>query len=335
MTPVSPPEVTLRGSAAPGSRPVPAWPEEIADPPRPGSSGGSLAAYAAWLAGAAEVLRRRVDANGAELERLGAEWAHVIRNLERLRPEEIGAVVEEQARLRETIAADRALRELVEQQRRQVAGWADALAGPLADPALVGRVLDGATAERARITAEMFEVTAEAIAGAVLDLEVVRREALREPERAAVGLFEVGRRLTGVAEDLRERARAADLRPAPGEPLPAALRRCAQALGTRVRATVVWTGPERVDARVATALAAVVEECLRHLGTSPGTEVEVAVSVAEGGSGAVLRITTPGTGLLPDEEGAWLARARARAALAGGRLGCGAGGDGSLLELHL
>ena len=328
-------EVSLVGTAAtPESRPASAWPEQIPDPPRPGSSSGTLAGYTSWLSGAAEVLRRRVEANGAELERLAAEWDHVIRNLQRLRPEEISAVAEAHARLREAIAADRALHQLVELQRGQVAGWAEALGGPPGDPALVGRLLECATAERAQVTEEMFELTVEAIAGAVLDLEVVRREALREPERAAVGLFEVGRRLTGVAEDLRERARAADLRPAPGEPLPAALRRCAQVLGTRLRATVVWSGPETVGAGAAAALPPVVEECLRHLATTPGTEVEVAVTVAPGG-GVVLRITSPGRGLLPAEDEPWLVRSRARAALAGGRLVCGPRGPGSLLELHL
>ncbi len=326
-------EVTLVGAAA-GTRPAPAWPEGIPAPPRPGGESGTLAGYADWLAGVAEALRGRVDANRAEHERLAAEWNHVIRNLQRLRPEEIIAVVEAQARVREVIAADRALHQLIELQRREVAGWAEALGGPRTDAELVGRLLDGATAERAQVTTEMFEVTAEAITGVVLDLEVVRREALREPERAAVGLFEVGRRLTGVAEDLRDRARAADLRPVPGEALPAALRRCAQALGTRLRTTVVWRGSESVAATAAVTLPPVVEECLRHLAATPGTEAEVVVSVSDAG-GVLLRVTTPGDGLLPGAEEPWLERARARAALAGGRLLCGPAGDGSLMELHL
>jgi hypothetical protein len=328
-----PPEVSLRGTAA-ETRPAAALPEGIPDPPRPGASSGNLAGYTSWLSGAAEVLRRRVEANGAELERLRAEWDHVIRNLQRLRPEEISAVVEAQARLREVIAADRAVHQLVELQCREVAGWAEALGRPPTDDELVERLLDGAAAERAQVTADMFEVTAEAISGVVLDLEVVRREALREPERAAVGLFEVGRRLTGVADDLRERARTADLRPEPGEPLPAALRRCAQALGSRLRATVEWTGPDSVGKATAAALAAVVEECLRHLATLPGTEARVAVSVEPGGAAAV-RVSTPGPGLLPEEDARWLGRSRARAALAGGRLLCGPDGEGSFVELRI
>ncbi|HEY0410754.1 MAG TPA: hypothetical protein VGE42_10855, partial [Candidatus Dormibacteraeota bacterium] len=61
-------EVSLVGTAAtPESRPASAWPEQIPDPPRPGSSSGTLAGYTSWLSGAAEVLRRRVEANGAEL----------------------------------------------------------------------------------------------------------------------------------------------------------------------------------------------------------------------------------------------------------------------------
>lgn len=327
-------EVGLVGSPTREARPAWSWPEEIADPPLPGPQGGSLAPYLAWLSGAAEVLSRRVGANAAELERLAAEWEHVVRNLERLRPEEITAVAEAQSRLREVIAADRALHELVEMQRRHMAGWAEALGGPLADPALLGRVLDGVAAERARVTDEMFELAAEAIAGAVLDLEVVRRESLREPDHAAVGLFELGRRLIGVAEGLRERARAADLRPGAGEALPATLRRCAAALGTRLLATVEWTGPEAVGSGAAAAIAAVVEECLRELALTAGTEVRVAVSVGEEG-GSALRITTPGPGLLPEEDTPWLARSRVRAALAGGRLVCEPAGDGSVVELRL
>lgn len=324
--------VELRGAPAREPRPQPAWPEEIADPPPPGSSSASVAAYVAWLGGAAEVLGRRVETNTAELERLSSEWDHVVRNLSRLRPEEIGAVAEAQARLRESIAADRALRELVEVQRRQVAGWAEALGGPLADPALVGVLLDGATAERAEVTAELFEVTAEAISGAVLDLEVVRREALREPERAPVGLFEAGRRLAATAEGLRERARAGDLRRRDDESLLSVLQRCAQTLGTRVRVSVSWSGPQGVEPRAAAAIAAVVEECLRHLATLEDAGAEVAVNV-DGRGGAALRVTTDGTGLLPEDTAVWMARARAHAARAGGMLVCGPAGDGAIVEL--
>jgi hypothetical protein len=325
--------VELRGAPAREPRRHPVWPEEIADPPAPGSSAASVAAYVAWLTGAAEVLGRRVETNSAELERLASEWDHVVRNAGRLRPEEIGAVAEGQARVREAIAADRALRELVEMQRRQVAGWAEALGGPLSDPALVGALLDGAAAERAAVTAEMFEISAEAISGAVLDLEVVRRESLREPERAPVGLFEAGRRLSAAAEDLRERARTGDLRRRPEESLLSVLQRCAQVLGTRVRVAVSWTGPQAVDPRAAVAIAAVVEECLRQLATLPGGEAEVAVAVEPQGA-ATVRITAAGGGRLPVEGAVWLARARAHAALAQGRLACAPAGEGMIVELR-
>ena len=160
------------------------WPDEIAEPPQPGRSGGSPAPYLAWLTGAAEVLRRRVEVNAAELERLAAEWAHVVHNPGRLRSEEISAVAESQAQLRETIAADRALHQLIEVQRREVAGWAETLAGPHTDPALLGHLLDDIAAERVRATEAMLELAGEAITGAVLDLEVVRRESMQDPARA-------------------------------------------------------------------------------------------------------------------------------------------------------
>jgi hypothetical protein len=343
-----PREVSLLGASGREQR-APALPAELGSPPEPGES---PAPYLEWLAAAAGVLAGRVEANAAELERLAAEWGHVIRNLERLRPEEITEVAESQARVREAIAADRALLALVELQRQQLEGWAEAVAvaaaavppppepepapppapPPLVDDVLAVRLLDGAVEERARLIADLFELTGEALAGAVLDLEVVRRESLREPERAAVGLFEVGRRLTGAADGIRQQARAADLRPRADESLPAALRRAAETLGAQLRTTVAWSGPEAIDPRAATAVFAVVEECLRHLATVPGTEVAVAVD-AVGAGALMLRVATSGGGLTPAGEPPWLVRSRVRAAVAGARLECAA--DGTRVELHL
>jgi len=309
------------------------WPDEIAEPPQPGRSGGSPAPYLAWLTGAAEVLRRRVEVNAAELERLAAEWAHVVHNPGRLRSEEISAVAESQAQLRETIAADRALHQLIEVQRREVAGWAETLAGPHTDPALLGHLLDDIAAERVRATEAMLELAGEAITGAVLDLEVVRRESMQDPARATPRLVELRARLAGAAQALRARSQAVRSGPRPGDSLPEAMRRCLAAHAARVDAELSWTGPEAVDERSAAALPWVVDECLGHLAAAGAARAEIAVRVDDAAS-PTLRVATAGPALLPAEDASWLIRARARASLAGGSLLCGRAGDGSFVEVR-
>ena len=309
------------------------WPDEIADPPRPGRSGGSPAPYLAWLSGAAEVLRRRVEVNAAELERLAAEWSHVVRNPGRLRSEELSAVAERQARLRETIAADRALHQLIEVQRREVAGWAETVAGPHTDPALLGHLLDDIAAERVRATEAMLELAGEAITGAVLDLEVVRREAMRDPAHAGPRLEELRARLAGAAQALRDRSQAARSGPRAGDTLIEAVRRCLGAYAGRVDAELTWTGPEDGGQRAAAALPWVVDECLGHLAGAEAVRAEIGVRVDDAGT-ATVRIATAGPALLPAEDASWLIRARARAALAGGSLHCGRAGDGSFVEVR-
>jgi hypothetical protein len=309
------------------------WPDEIAEPPQPRHSGGSPAPYLAWLADAAEVLKRRVETNAAELDRLAAEWAHVVRNPGRLRSEEISAVAESQARIRETLAADRALHQLIEAQRREMAGWAAALPGELADPALLARLLDDVAAERARATEAMLELAGEAITGAVLDLEVVRRETMRDPSVAASGLEALRVRLTGVAQGLRDRSTAVRSGPRPGDTLPVALRRVLKAHAARIRAELSWSGPEAAGERALATLPWVVDECLVHLTAAGATAATVAVSVDEAAN-AALRIAASGPVLLPAEDAAWLVRCRARVALAGGHLACGRAGDGSFVEVR-
>ena len=357
------PEVVTGSTGAPGLRPPveavagrPAPPVRAGQPPgRPGAGGGAIpsegppggipgtrgepaadspAHFLAWLEGSARVLGRRVEQNAAELERVRAQWEHVVRNLGRLRPEEVAALVETQARLREAIAADRALRDLIEVQRRQVAGWAEVRGSPAIDEALIGRLLDDVSAERAATAEVMLEVAGEAIAGVVLDLEVVRREGRYDPARTGLGLVELRQRLAGVAEGLRERARTAGARVLPDEPLPVALRRLAAAHLPAVRAGIAWTGPEAVGAGSARAVAAVVLECLQHLARVPGTLAEVAVHV-DGGGAVAVRILTEGEGLRAADGDPWLVRSRARAALADGRLHCGRVGGGSFVDLRL
>jgi len=309
------------------------WPDEIADPPQPGRSAGSPAPYLAWLSGAAEVLRRRVEVNAAELDRLAAEWAHVVRNPGRLRSEELSSIVEDQARLREAIAADRALHQLIEVQRREVAGWAETLTGPHTDPALLGHLLDDIVAERVRTTEAMLELAGEAITGAVLDLEVVRRETMRDATRTVPRLDELRARLGGAAQALRDRSTAARTGPRAGDTLVEAVRRCIGAYAGRVDAELTWTGDEDGGQGAAAAFPWVVDECLGHLAGAGAVRAEVGVRVVDADT-ATVRIATAGPALLPAEDSSWLIRARARAALAGGTLHCGRAGDGSYVEVR-
>jgi hypothetical protein len=180
----------------------------------------------------------------------------------------------------------------------------------------------------------MLEVAGEAITGAVLDLEVVRREAIRDPSLAVPGLDRLRGRLTGVAQTLRDRSQAVRSGPRAGDTLPAAVRRCIDAHAAGIRAVLSWSGPETAGEAALAALPWVVDECLGHLASAGATEATVAVTVDEAGD-ASLRIAASGTLLLPVEDAAWLVRSRARVALAGGRLVCGRAGEGTFVEVRL
>ena len=331
---------TVEGGT-PGIRPLPVqprWPRGVPPPPPPGSAGASLAPYLGWLDFTCTVLEARVEANEGELERMRAQWVHVVSNLGRLRPEEIDAVVESQARLRESMANDAALHEVLRSQREQMAAWSQELAGPLTDPTLVRRLLDDVSSEGARATQRLTIGVVDMLSSLVLDLEVVQRTVAREPGSATGLLQTLRERVSGQAAHLRDQPamQAGELVTA-GEPLQHALRRIADRYSHRVAVSLRWSGSDVRDADLSTAVAAIAVECLDHLAETAGARCELSVDVTQGG--VSLRIATPTPALLPDGEPSWLLRSRARAALGGGRLLCArageaSGAEGSVVEVR-
>jgi hypothetical protein len=311
----------------------PRWPRGVPSPPPAGSSGTSLAPYIGWLDFACTIIEARVETNEGELERLRSQWVHVVSNLDRLRPEEIDAVVESQARVRESIANDAALHEVLRTQREQLTSWGEALASPLTDPALVRRLLDDVVEERARIAQAVTTSIVDSLTTLLLDMEIVERRVARDPGSAAGLLQGLRERVAGSAARVRDQPYADDVLPIlPGEPLQRALRRIAERYAGRVATEAQWSGVEACEPDVSLAVASVVQECLVHLSRIQGSSC--VVSVEAGAQGVSMRVATASAALLPDGEPSWLVRARARAALAGGRLLCGRAGEGSVVEVR-
>ena len=75
-------------------------------------------------------LQRARGPGGEQHWRAGAEpqWVHVLANLARLSPDELGAIVESQAKVRETIANDAALHDVLRSEHARLTTWGDALA---------------------------------------------------------------------------------------------------------------------------------------------------------------------------------------------------------------
>lgn len=309
----------------------PLWPPGVPEPPPPGSGGSSLDPYLAWLDVARGLLDVRVAANHAELDRLRSQWTHVVRNLDRLRPEEVASVHDGQVVLRERIASDAALHHLLCTERERVARWGDALGGPLLDPSLVRRLLDDVVAERSMLAAGVVTAAIDALSRVSLDLDVAQRHIERDPSAAAQDLAAIRERMAAVCEELRDLPGAVDIRQLAGEPLRLTLQRCVEQHRHWLDAELEWNGGEVHDAETAAAIPWVLQECLHYL--ARGERQGVRVIVDAGPEDAVaLRIAIASVALLPDGDPGWLVRSRARVAMASGRLLCGRAGTGSFVE---
>jgi signal transduction histidine kinase len=321
--------------------PEEAWPAAIGEPPPP--DGTSLAPLLAWLERARAVLGARAGRNRDELQRLRSQWVHISRNLTRFRADEVAHVVEAQSLVRERIAADETCVHALTLTATFLRAW-EALAvaetelrgvpaepppAPPADVELVRRLLDDSAADRAAAAARVLDAVLEALAGMGLDMEVVQRQAEREPEAAGELVRQLGERLAGVAEDLRGMSAAVSpVVGEPGEPLHATLRRCAEAHQGRLSVEVAWSGPEPVAAPVREAMPAVVQEFLAAC-VARGVP-RVGIAMAWSGADCVLRLTALAGGLeQPGDavgdagaaaEPGWVLRCRARSAVAGGTL---------------
>lgn len=330
------------GRAEPGStesaeiRPLsvqPRWPRGVPPPPSPAESTGSLGPYLSWLEFACAIMESRVEANEGELERLRSQWVHVVSNIDRLRPEEIDAVVESQARLRETIASDAALHEVLRSQHDQLLTWSESLASPLTDPVLVRRLLDDAAIERGNATRALTASIVQQLTTLLLDLEITERRLSRDPGVGAPLLQELRERVAGATARVRDQALGDDIAAVqPGESLQRALHRIADTHAGQTSVDLLWSGEEVRDPEVALAVAWVVMECLRHVAAVPGGSCRIEVDALS--ESTSVRIVTPTSALLPDGDPGWLVRARARAAVAGGRLLSGRSGDGSGVEVR-
>jgi hypothetical protein len=315
----------IGGEAEGAALPLPeeAWPAII--PEVPVVAGDSLAPVLQWLEIARSVLSARASRNRDELQRLSSQWVHLSRNLARFRAEEVAALVEAQARVRERIAGDETACHLIRLVSAHLEGWErapDAVApgdAGGADRELMRRLLDGAAEDRARSAHALLEGLLERLAGLALDMEVVQREVDHEPHRAAETVRALQDRLTGVVEDLRGLPGTAVVAPLDGEPLHATLRRCLERYQPGVAPDLAWTGGEPADPEVRAAVLWVVQEFLAGSTAAGGRAPRV--SLANGGDEVVLRLTAevPG-GADGAAEPGWVLRSRTRAAVAGGTL---------------
>jgi signal transduction histidine kinase len=300
--------------------PEEAWPEAIPDPPSPDPD---LGAYLAWLETARGVLGARAARNHDELQRLDSQWVVARRHLDRLRPDEVGALVEAQARVRERIAADETVCHLLRTLGIQLAAWEAARPapeGPLptADVDLLRRLLDDSAEERARAARTLIGSLLEVLSTVALDMEVVQRHVQHNPGSTAEAFRGLQNRVTDVVVELRERPGADLVRAEPGESLHTALRRIVERHQSRPFADLVWSGADPQDAEVRDAATWLVQEFLAVAAATGALTAGVALD--DGPAQTRLRLRAD-AGLAEPEMGAepgWVLRCRARAALAGG-----------------
>jgi len=302
--------------------PEEAWPEAIPPPPHPEDG---AAALLRWLDTACAVLDARASRNRDELQRLTSQWVHISRNLARFRGEEVAAVAESQARLRERIAGDETAGHLIRLLQATVAGWPEPGAADATTPApllgaadldLVRRLLDGAAEDRAGAVQSVVGGALEALTGIALDMEVVQRQAEREPDTAGAAVRGLQERLAGAVEDLRARPGAQRITPGPGEALHATLRRCLDVYQQHVAGDLAWTGGEPASGELVAAALWIVQEFLAGMAAAGGREMRLALTSTE--FEVVLRLTAAAPPAAV--EAGWALRCRARAAVSGGSL---------------
>jgi signal transduction histidine kinase len=256
--------------------------------------------------------------------RLSSQWLIAQRHLDQLRPEEVAALVENQARVRERIAADETVAHLLRILGTQLAAWEAAHPAPetpmpQADLALVRRLLDESAEQRARAARELMGTVMEVLCGVALDLEVVQRQVENDPGSSAEAFSGLGGRIAGAVDDLRALPQAQLVVPLDGEPVHATLRRCVERHQARLGVDLAWSGGEPQGEEVRAALAWVTQEFLLAATECGATAAGV---VLRGGHDATLLALTADTAALASADGGvepgWLLRCRARAAVAGG-----------------
>jgi hypothetical protein len=305
--------------------PEEAWPEAIPPIPDAALSGGDPAPVLRWLETALAVLSARASRNRDELQRLSSQWVHISRNLTRFRAEEVAAVVESEARVRERVAADETVCHLI----RLIHGYLsdaqqrpDSVALAAGDVDMLRRLLDDAAADRMRARQTVQGGVIEMLSGLALDIEVLQRQAERQPEGMSEALRGLQDRLAGVVDDLRAQPGAEPVVPRDGEPLASLLRRTLDAYQPRIPGDLICSGGEPADPEVCAAVVWIVREFLDGTTGSGGRDLRVDLTTGEGGVVLRLSATAPASTL----DGGWLLRCRARASIAGGAVAAEPGG---------
>jgi len=320
-------EAELTGSPHAGVVDVPmpekAWPDAIPAPPAPEAD---LGAHLAWMEVARDVLGARAARNREELQRLSAQWVLAQRHLDRLRPDEAAALVETQARLRERVAADETVCQLLRTLGAQLTAWeaahpaADAPL-PQSDLALVRRLLEESAEQRARAARDLCATVLQVLCGVALDLEVVQRQVEHDPSTTADAFRGLGERLGDAVEGLRTLPHTEVITPGEHEPLHATLRRCAErqrAAGLDV--DLAWSGAEPAGEEVRAAVTWLAQEFL--VAAAQGGAPSAGIALTAGPEGVLLALAAAAPIGEPQDgvEPGWVLRCRARAAAAGGSL---------------
>ena len=316
--------LTADGSAEPDAVEITvreeAWPAAIPALPDPAATAHDAAPLLRWLETALAVLSARASRTRDELQRLGSQWVHITRNLARFRAEEVAAVAESEARVRERVASDETACHLIRLLHAHFAEQehGPAAAAPLApaDVDMLRRLLDDASADRVRAAQSVVGGVMEELSGLALDVEVVQRQAEHEPAAVAGAVRSLHDRIAGVVEDLRGLPGTELVVAATGEPLHVTLRRALDAHQARTAGDLAWSGTQPADLEVRAAVLWIVQEFLAGVAAAGGAEMRVALS--SGPEDVVLRLSAL---VAPSAfDGGWVLRCRTRAAVAGGTL---------------
>lgn len=314
--------------------PEEAWPEAIPPIPDAAGSGGDATPLLRWLETALAVLSARASRNRDELQRLSSQWVLMSRNLTRFRADEVAAVVESEAKVRERVAADETVCHLIRLLHGYLSSMPRDPAGAVLAPAdvdMLRRLLDDASADRTRATQAVQAGVIETLSGVALDIEVLQRQAEREPEGAAEALRGLQEWVAHVVDDLRARPGAEPVAPRQGEALSSLLRRTLDAYQPRIAGDLAWSG-EPADPGVSAAVFWIVREFLEAGAAAGGRDMRVTLTADA--SDVALRLSAVAPASLQD--GGWELRCRARAAVVGGALAVEMGeGDPGALSVEV
>ncbi len=288
-----------------------------------------------WLDNFAAQLTVRAAQLHDQQAQLDGVWSHMANALDRFRSEEIVDVVTGQLETARETGAVEALQACVHTMRAHRDAPAPPDVDNLADPAMIRRLLDSITLDRAGTGRALTGEVLETLCSIALDLELTERRVGHDPASIAQALSDLRGHITTAAHMVRALPDHVQVRAEAGEALAFAVRRCLVRYSGTLEAELTWSGGDASTTESSSALLWVLQELLHHLHQVVAGWAKVSVRVDSGG--IAMRVETPSPALAAAgaAEPDWLLRSRLRLQLAGGEISTAASGTASYADVRL